>query len=336
MSKYTLGNDDVIVFDSGGTQLRIYVMNLLSGKLKKIAREEMKNFPNDYKLSDFVLKNVDNGRVGICAAGVFHPDYTISAPNVRFKEPVTFPKKLHELGCEVKIGNDVECAAYFEGRLGVASDVPRSATVTFSSGCGVQLFDRRFGVLTRAEFGHLPYVLVDGIKCGDGEYGHIESYVSGNGARAIAIQDLLMREDAKNPIVLASLKDYNKAARKEGLPTFKTKDLDNAMVYKMVVSQIQPKHVYSVEDNDVSERVMDLQSRAIGTCLSEINGVYAPLDKIVVMGSLATQNWDTLMVQAIGEYQQKHHQHPNLPLAEIVKSVDPLNGCKGAGAMYKA
>lgn len=332
-----LGKDEAWVIDGGQTELRIYEMNIETGEIDRNAeaRRKMEQFSTNNELSEYMNDTITEGRVGICAAGVLFPDLTIQAPEVRFRERVTYPKELKERGCEVIVANDVEGAAYYEGTFGVAKGM-RSATGTFSSGHNFDYFIPGIGVVTVAEFGHKKIAdKLSGLPCGCGNNGCVEPYVSGTGAALLAIEELLAREQRDNPIILAALKDYNEAAVKEGLQQFEPGDLKNRRVYRMVVSQIDASHIYSVDGGAVSARVREIQAGAIAQVFGAVTSVYRPLERIVCMGSLATKNWDTLMADAIGLYKTRQFHNPSIEPVQVVKTDEELNGCMGAGAMFK-
>jgi glucokinase len=123
--------------------------------------------------------------VGASAAGFVDKARStmVFAPNLAWRDE---PLKAHlqqELGLPVVVENDANAAAWGEFRFGAGEDVDSLLMLTIGTGVGGgivldgELVRGGFGM--GAEVGHLTMV-PDGVRCGCGNFGCLESYASGS------------------------------------------------------------------------------------------------------------------------------------------------------------
>ncbi|NQT26125.1 ROK family protein [candidate division KSB1 bacterium] len=301
--------------DFGGTNLRIG--RLKDGDnhpdhLKIECREDISGISTNEDLFQLIKKFIpQNARVGISAAGnVNEKDCIIAySPNSKIKGTITFGSSLKtECGCQVHMTNDLKAAVQAEARYGSGKELENVLVATYSSGFNCAVARNKQNV-TSAEFGHLRYKQDGDLFCGCGGLGHIEPYVSGNGAASMAKQFFHMNKHTDHPIILANLEDCDDK-----------KDLNIDEHYAQIVYKIGSKHVYqafkSHPDQAPQKQIFETQVKAIATSFGIMNSAYNPLDIMVLMGS---QTKDAFIFEkAIAKYQEETLQNPSLPKPTIV------------------
>ncbi|RMF25353.1 MAG: ROK family protein [Deltaproteobacteria bacterium] len=128
--------------------------------------------------------------VGIGMAGVMGPDGILKgSPNLPRLVGTAIETELGDrLGCPVSVDNDANCAALAEGWVGAAAGASDFLLVTLGSGVGSGLViggELYHGTTGYAcELGHTVLVK-DGRRCGCGNRGCLEAYVSESAARSL-------------------------------------------------------------------------------------------------------------------------------------------------------
>lgn len=122
--------------------------------------------------------------VGVGAAGYISKDRStvLFAPNIAWRNVDLKTELENRLDLPVVIENDANAAAWGEFRFGAGRDVDDMLMVTVGTGVGGgivlggSLLRGAYGV--GAEIGHIR-VVPDGVLCGCGQHGCLESYASG-------------------------------------------------------------------------------------------------------------------------------------------------------------
>lgn len=123
--------------------------------------------------------------VGASAAGFVDKSRStlVFAPNLAWRDEPLKDHLQKELGLPVVVENDANAAAWGEFRFGAGEDVDSLLMLTIGTGVGGgivldgELVRGGFGM--GAEVGHLAMV-PDGVQCGCGNLGCLESYASGS------------------------------------------------------------------------------------------------------------------------------------------------------------
>lgn len=136
-----------------------------------------------------ILDSTDRSRIagiGIAAAGQIHPrtHAVVCAPNLDWQDVPLRDDIESAFGMPTYVENDVRAAAWGEYRFGVGRDAQSLIAVFVGTGVGSgAVMD---GLLVRGfnnaagELGHTQ-VVMDGVPCGCGQRGCVESYASGSG-----------------------------------------------------------------------------------------------------------------------------------------------------------
>lgn len=320
--------------DFGGTNLRIGEVKPSDGEVIDVMFDEnITTISNNEDLTNLILSHIPKGsEVGICAAGNVDEKnlVIIESPNSKIKGKITFGRDLANAGSKVSQTNDMKAAVQAEARYGEGKQHRNVLVATYSSGynCAVT---RDLENVTTAEFGHIPYG--GELYCGCGKIGHLEPYVSGNGAASMAKQFFGMNRKVNHSTIHQALERFNQ----DNGTTLKIEDLKNPGVFDDVVSSISSKDVYmSYRESPKGEPqkyIRNTQVRAIADSFAMMNSAYNPLDIMVLMGS-QTKDWDILFKPAINIYQSGENQMDSLGKPEIVKSRLPMIGIQGAVAYH--
>jgi predicted NBD/HSP70 family sugar kinase len=200
---------------------------------------------------------------------------------------------------------------------------------TYSSGFNCAL-TRGGSNATVAEFGHMIYKQDGDLYCGCGGKGHLETYVSGNGAAAMAKQYLGIGHLTNHPILDLSLADG---------PVRRTADLNDPAIYAQVLGGISAKHVYQAYTHDPNGQpqkdIRETQIKAIADSFGKMNSAYHPIDILVLMGS-QTIDWEVLFDPAIRLFREDRGrlQIPSFSKPPIVKASVEEIGIVGAVAFF--
>ncbi|GAB3754077.1 ROK family glucokinase [Yimella radicis] len=126
----------------------------------------------------------DVERAGVACAGYIDKSGTtvLFSPNLAWRDEPLKERLEKSVDIEVTIENDANAAAYGEFIHGAGHDVDDMVMITIGTGVGGgviidgELFRGSYGIA--AEIGHMR-VVPDGIRCGCGNRGCLESYGSG-------------------------------------------------------------------------------------------------------------------------------------------------------------
>jgi glucokinase len=183
MSTHTIG------VDVGGTKIAAGLVDVDGQVLATERTESPAKHPSEIVrtiggLVERLGRGHDVEAVGVSAAGFVDKDRgtVLFAPNLAWRdEPL---KKLleHETGLPVVAENDANAAAWGEFTFGAGADIDDLLMLTIGTGVGGgvvldgELMRGGFGIA--AEVGHIRMV-PDGVPCGCGNRGCLESYASG-------------------------------------------------------------------------------------------------------------------------------------------------------------
>ena len=333
--------------DLGQTNLRIAQVNPETGEImSKVYEKPVEEIQNEVELSQIISREIpSNVDVGVCAAGTIDEKNLIvkEAPNSNIKE-INFGEMLCRGQRNATLTNDMKAAVSAEAMYGQGKDLENVLVATFSSGynCAKAVNKK---VVTTAEFGHVAYKPKGDLFCGCGGRGHIEYYVSGNGAAGMAVQYFHANFSPEHMIMQLALKSYNKKVaefnKKTGsnLPTFQKEDLKTAFIYKMVLGSITAKHVYKTFEKQQFQRpqkqIREIQIDAIAYAIGNMNSSYNPLDIMIFMGS-QTKDWRKLFQAAVIKYKEDDcdYQIGSLNKPKVVRTKLPQIGIQGGVAYH--
>ena len=338
--------DKYIGVDFGGTNLRMGYVNPLTGDIiGGVFKQNITEITTNEELLKMLLgfipeRNPSFGKfnIGISAAGDVDKENNIirMSPNSSIKGEVTFGAELSKLKhINVHMSNDMDAAVQGESRYGEGKGLRSILVATYSSGynCAVVRDGQN---ITTAEFGHMVYDHHSNLVCGCGGLGHLETFVSGNGAAQMAKEYFRKNFHKQHPILKLALEDF-KRKNTDG-HEYTSDNLFNFEFNRKIVSTINSKHVYdafkkhpSVEPQSSIEQD---QVVAIAISFGMMNSAYNPLDKMILMGSQAEKDWDTLIKPAIELYHSRILQIPTLPKPPIVLTKLPEIGVQGAVAYF--
>lgn len=325
---------EVYGVDFGGTSLRAYVVDSETGVLgREIFNQQIKEISSNEQLTKIFLENIPRGsRVGISAAGTIDEQGLIilQSPNSNIKGSITFAADLAANGREVALTNDMKAAVQAAARFGEGKGYRNVLVATYSSGynCAVA---RDLENVSQAEFGHIPYGR--DLFCGCGKLGHLEVYLSGNGAATMAKQYFDITKQVKHPILQHALRDWNQAHG----DLINLEDPVGRSKFWEVVQAITAKHVYAAlrqnPEQEPQRSIRATQVQAIADSFVMMNAAYNPLDIMVLMGS-QTKDWDLLFEPAKEIYYSGRSQMDSLHKPAIVRTHLPEIGVQGAAAYF--
>ena len=324
--------------DFGGTKLRIGRIDPTTNrKVSIVLDKDISDISNNEDLFELVDGKIPkNSKVGISAAGNVKEDDCIIAfsPNSKINGKITFGSLLKEnRQCQVHMTNDLKAAVQAEARYGIGKKYDNVLVATYSSGFNCAVARKKKNVTT-AELGHIRYKQDGDLFCGCGGIGHLESYVSGNGAASMAKQYFYStKRDTNHPIISASLEDL-----KINMVGYDNKSNMNEL-YPVIVSKINSKHIYkavkSNPDQEPQKQIFNTQIEAIATSFGIMNSAYNPLDIMILMGSQTKDSF--IFDEAIERYKKEILQLPSLrhPPIKITKLGDKI-GVLGAIAYFQS
>ncbi len=344
---------DFYGIDVGGTNLRISRVNpetgaLLgnpAGLLGPPATYPMREITTNRKLTRIVFSHIPEGsHVGISAAGDVDEHNLIIrfAANSPIRGEIVFGRELRDRrGCIVRETNDMNAAVQAVARYGQGRGYENVLLATYSSGFNCAL-TRGGSNVTVAEFGHMIYKPDGDLYCGCGGKGHLETYVSGNGAAAMAKQYLGIGHLTSHPILDLSLADLNRsqpAEKRLKESGRRSVDLNDPLIYAQVLGGISAKHVYQAYTHDPEGQpqkdIRETQIKAIADSFGKMNSAYHPVDILVLMGS-QTIDWEVLFDPAIRLFREDRGrmQIPSFSKPPIVKASVKEIGIVGAVAYF--
>lgn len=322
--------------DFGGTRLRIGKLDLSKcNKVDIVLDEDISRISENDGLFNLVDSKIPKeSKVGISAAGDVEEDCRIIkfSPNSKINGAITFGSLLEEdRGCKVYMTNDLKAAVQAEARYGDGKKYDNVLVATYSSGFNCAVTRKKKNVTT-AELGHIRYKQDGDLFCGCGGIGHLESYVSGNGAASMAKQYFYInKRDADHPIILASFENL------KILEGYKNKSSVNEL-YPVIISNINSKHIYeavkSKPDQEPQKQIFNTQTKAIATSFGIMNSAFNPLDIMILMGSQTKDSF--IFDKAIVKYKNEILQLPSLkqPGIKITELGDEI-GVLGAIAYFQ-
>lgn len=331
----------LIGIDKGGNLWRMGEVDPKTGGIiGEIVETNLEHIVENSKLTEKAIELLTNFSqpnetlgVGICAAGHIDEVNLIikGSPNSRVKGEITFPRDMRSAGYDVVATNDMPAAAQYAARFGQGKGYENVCVITFSEGCNAAIV-RSLVNVTKAEMGHHVYKPNGDLWCGCGEKGHLEPYVSGKGAEAIARQYFDMTRERNHPILI-------NVAKRLGIPI---EDIDREDVFWKVLSQIKTKDIYKAyKDNpkqNPQRAIREMQVEAIEYGFGDIVSHYNPVDIIVCMGG-QTRDWrilfkgeDGAIVRYAREFAKVNYRTIRPP--KIVKTKRKEIGVPGAAAFY--
>ncbi|MCK5040296.1 MAG: ROK family protein [Candidatus Aenigmarchaeota archaeon] len=279
--------DAIYGVDFGGTNLRIAEVNPITGALiKSVFSVPVTSVKTNDELTHLVLSQLKGAKhIGISASGNIDEKNLIirNSPNSHIKGNITFGKTLRQKGFDVVMCNDIKAAVQGVARFGEGKNYNNVLVATYSSGYNCAVCRDKKNTTT-AEFGHTIYKPNSDLFCGCGGIGHLEIFVSGNGAASMAKQYFLITKQRNHSMIKFSLRDYN-----EKNSTKYTQDaLKNPDLFAVVVSNITSRHVYGAYASDPKQEpqrnIREVQVRAIADSFGKMNSAFNPLDIMVLMG----------------------------------------------------
>ena len=326
--------------DFGGSNLRISRVDPDTGNLiGALTTYAMQDLSSNEELIRLVMPHIPDGsNVGISAAGVVDEENLVASPvNSPIKSKITFGRALREKkGCAVKMTNDMNAAVQAAARYDQGKGYDNVLLATYSSGYNCAL-TRRGRNVTTAELGHIVYKPSGDLYCGCGGKGHLETYVSGNGAAAMAKQYLGICQLKNHAILDCCLADYNSSCAPGN--KLKREDLKDPRNYASILQLVSAKHVYAAYAQQPADQpqqdIRKTQVEAIADSFGKMNSAYHPVDVMVLMGS-QTLDWDILFVPAIEKYCNDRgiYQLVGLPRPLIKRAHISEIGLAGAVAYF--
>lgn len=335
MAEYVWG------IDIGGTKIRIGKVDVDNGEVIELKTLPMDSVHTNETLTKLVSQELEEKcKVGIASAGVIDEEnLTIKySPNFNIKKEITLARDLKEMGHEVTITNDMRAAVQAAAKYGEGVGYENVAVATYSTGFNAAVV--RNGVnVTSAEIGHMIYDPNSSLFCGCGARGHLEIFVSGNGAACMAKQYFLITKEFDHPIIYKTLEEYNENAKKKDKPFYEIKDLRKKEIFAEIVASITAKHIYSAyreePEKEPQRYIREVQVKAIADSFAKIVSVWNPIDIIVCMGS-QTKDKEILFDPAIERYYKEidRGQMPTLKKPKIVITKLHEIGVLGAAAYF--
>jgi predicted NBD/HSP70 family sugar kinase len=335
MAEYVWG------IDIGGTKIRVGKVDATNGKVIELKILSMETVHDNETLTKLVSQELEEKcKIGIASAGVIDEENLIIkySPNFNIKNGITLARDLKEMGHEVMITNDMRAAVQAAAKYGEGVGYENVAVATYSTGFNAAVARNGINV-TSAEIGHMIYDPNSSLFCGCGARGHLEIFVSGSGAAAMAKQYFLITKEFNHPIIYKALGEYNENAKKEGKPTYEIEDLKKKEIFTEIVASITAKHIYSAyreePEKEPQRYIRELQVKAIADSFAKIVSVWNPIDIIVCMGS-QTKDKEILFDPAIKRYYKEidRGQMPTLKKPKIVITKLHEIGVLGAAAYF--
>lgn len=336
-----------IGIDCGGTNLRVYEVNPKTGDLTDLLIDmKTRKITDNQTLTEKIYEAIkplgppEQICVGASAAGTIDEEELIVTKATNFptiREEITFARELAAKKYKVALTNDLKAAGIGAIKYAQGKGIPHGAIVTFSSGHNYSVWHN--GKLNDEviEGGHMSYKPGSGVFCGCGEEGHLEPYVSGNGAVGMAKQALIMQGTPHHTILEEAVREIDN----EQITQERFERLKEDLNYRRTIfNKITARNVFAAyrrkPDENPQKEIRDLQIQAIPHSFGEMISNHSPLEIIICMGSQATKDWETLFEPAIELYKKRpgKYHHPNLKVPEIVMNTEKKIGAKGAVAYF--
>jgi glucokinase len=181
--------------DLGGTKILASVVNMATGQLISSAKKKTRVIEEGGELVKRIAACVaeamqDAGSevkkisgIGVGAAGMVDREHGVlrAAANIGTNDlPIAAPLE-NQFGLPVRLGNDVEVATLGELNFGAGRQCDNFVCMFIGTGIGSGIVNNgkiyRGGYGTAGEVGHI-IVVPDGLPCGCGGYGCLETYAS--------------------------------------------------------------------------------------------------------------------------------------------------------------
>jgi len=194
--------------DLGGTKILAGVVNLTNGQLLSAAKKKTRVVEEGSELIKRIAACVaealqDSGLdakkmagIGIGAAGMVDRErgVLLAAANIGGTDDLAMAEPLSaQFGLPVKLGNDVEVATIGELNFGAGRDCDNFVCMFIGTGIGSGIVNNgkvyRGGYGTAGEVGHIV-VIPDGLPCGCGGYGCLETYASRTAIAKTVLYDI--------------------------------------------------------------------------------------------------------------------------------------------------
>ena len=340
-------SETYVGIDTGGTNIRAYLVNPDNGEIdleNPLVKTKASDISSNKELTELLYEKIktlgSSGKVkiGSVSAGLIDKKrkVIVSSPNFKsFKGEITYPKDLAEIGYDVTIANDMEGGAMGIVFYGPGKGLEKGLVATYSSGHNYAVWEDNHIRLMQIEAGHKHYRKNSGIFCGCSGEGHLEPYVSGNGASGMAVQFLFMQGIPHHTILEETLRKKSGEINLGDIERLKT----DGEFRKKALFKISSREVYAAYKRNPGENpqktIRNLQVEAIADSISFMMSDNASLDLMVFMGS-QTKDWDLLFEPAkkmIEENPEDYHL-PALKLPKIIKNEIKKIGVRGAVAYH--
>ncbi len=182
-----------LVFDIGGTKTRIAASNDLHTLSEPIIFPTSKSYDEGIKIFAEKCKEISQGQsIKAVAGGITGPlnkekSLSLISPNLPDWSQRTIKQDLNELlNAPIFIENDAHLFGLGEAGFGSGKDFNIIVFLTVSTGVGgVRITNKKIDPSALGfEPGH-QIIIPDGLPCGCGGKGHLESYVSGSALEKI-------------------------------------------------------------------------------------------------------------------------------------------------------
>lgn len=202
-----MGDKFAVGVDLGGTKILGSVVNLSNGRMISSSKKKTRVVTEGLDLVKRIAAVVDDAieesgmdvsklcGIGIGAAGMVDRDKGIllAAANIGANDlPIAEPLKA-QFNLPVKLGNDVEVATLGELHFGAGRECNNFVCIFVGTGIGSGIVHEgkllRGGSGTAGEIGHI-IVEANGLPCGCGGFGCLESYASRTAVAKSVVYDL--------------------------------------------------------------------------------------------------------------------------------------------------
>lgn len=193
--------------DLGGTKILAGVVNMSTGQLISAAKKKTRVIEEGGELIKRIASCISESMeiagvepkkivgIGVGAAGMVDRERGIllAAANIGTNDlPIAEPLS-SQFGLPVRLGNDVEVATLGELHYGAGRDCDNFVCMFIGTGIGSGIVNNgkiyRGGYGTAGEVGHIV-VMPDGLPCGCGGYGCLETYASRTAIAKTVLYDI--------------------------------------------------------------------------------------------------------------------------------------------------
>ena len=201
---------NILAFDIGGTKIASAIVSLRKNNFKISDYQKIRTPKNKkefaqkiVELAGYYEKNNSFNKIGIGIAGQVDDKNSIVRymPNIKSWKNLDLKKIIEEATKKkVTINNDVKCFALAEKEFGKSKEYKNAVYLTIGTGIGgaIKVGGKLYNGEnnTAGEFGHM-IVAYNGKKCGCGNRGCWEQYVSGNAIEKLYFEFYGKKKKAK-------------------------------------------------------------------------------------------------------------------------------------------